>query len=256
MHEAPIVTDPVLIAAIGVVFLLAGTVKGVIGLGLPTVSLGLLVLITDLPSAMALLLAPSFVTNVWQGAVGGHGLALLQRLWPFLLPAMLLVWLGAQALSIADLDLLSGLLGLLVVAYATCALVGLRPTLSPARERWAGVAFGTVNGVLTGMTGSFVVPGVIYLQALGLPRDQLVQAMGIAFTAATLALGFSIAGHPAVSRPLALVSAASVLPALLGMVLGRRLRRRLSEARFRQVFFWALLALGLVIVGRSAGATF
>ena len=43
------------------VFLLAGTVKGVIGLGLPTVSLAILTIAMDLTSAMALLLIPSFV---------------------------------------------------------------------------------------------------------------------------------------------------------------------------------------------------
>ena len=41
-------------------FLLAGLVKGVIGLGLPTVSLAILTVALDLPSAMVLLLVPSF----------------------------------------------------------------------------------------------------------------------------------------------------------------------------------------------------
>ena len=97
--------EPSLLAAAAAVFLLAGTVKGVIGLGLPTVSLGLLVLVTDLPGAMALMLAPSFVTNVWQGCVGGNLLALLRRLWPFLLPATLLIGLSGLAIVSADLSL-------------------------------------------------------------------------------------------------------------------------------------------------------
>ena len=55
--------DPVTIAAITATFLLAGAVKGVIGLGLPTVSLGLLTAALDLPTAMALLIVPSFATG-------------------------------------------------------------------------------------------------------------------------------------------------------------------------------------------------
>ena len=84
------------IAAVTVIFLIAGAVKGVIGLGLPTISLALLTLIFDLPTAMATLLLPSFVTNLWQAMVGGNGRRLLNRLWPFLLPAMLLVWAGGM----------------------------------------------------------------------------------------------------------------------------------------------------------------
>ena len=76
--------DIAVLAPVAAVFFLAGAVKGVIGLGLPTVSLALLTLALDLPTAMALLLVPSFVTNLWQGLVGGHLGPLLRRLWPFL----------------------------------------------------------------------------------------------------------------------------------------------------------------------------
>ena len=72
--------DPLAIAAIALTFLLAGTVKGVIGLGLPTVSLGLLTMALDLTTAMALMVVPSFVTNVWQAVAGGHGRASLRRI--------------------------------------------------------------------------------------------------------------------------------------------------------------------------------
>ena len=75
--------DPTILAIVLATFVLAGTVKGVIGLGLPTVSLALLTVALDLPSAMALLLLPSFITNVWQAAVGGHGREIIKRLWPF-----------------------------------------------------------------------------------------------------------------------------------------------------------------------------
>jgi hypothetical protein len=84
--------DLVSMAAIGTAFLLAGTVKGVIGLGLPTVSLGLLTVALDLPTAMALLVVPSFVTNLWQATSGGNGAVILLRIWPFLLMATTTVW--------------------------------------------------------------------------------------------------------------------------------------------------------------------
>ena len=236
---------------VGLTFLLAGLVKGVIGLGLPTISLAVLTVSFGLHPAMALLVAPSFVTNAWQAAVGGNGREIIRRIWPLLLFATVTVWIGASVLLTVDVALLSALLGALVAIYA---LVGLtRPAISIPRgwERWAGPLAGAANGILTGMTGSFVFPGTLYLQAIGLARDRLIQAMGMLFTLSTAALAVSLGDLNLLSRELGAVSGAAVVPAILGMRLGQRLRKRLSEAHFRTVFFWALLALGLYIVARS-----
>ncbi len=239
-------------ALIAGVFLLAGAVKGVVGLGLPTVSLGLLTAAFDLTTAMALMVVPSFATNLLQAVVGGNARALIRRLWPFLAAAALTVWIGATALVSIDLALLSGLLGLLLAAYAAQGLAGAGISVPARWQSLAGPAFGTVNGVLTGMTGSFVVPGVLYLQAIGLGRDALVQAMGMLFTVSTLALAISLERHGLLDGPLGLASAAALAPAFLGMGAGLLLRRRLSEARFRRVFFVAVLALGLYIMANAA----
>ena len=248
-------TDPIILLTIAATFLLAGTVKGVIGLGLPTVSLALMTVAVGLPQAMALLLVPSFVTNVWQAMVGGNGLAILRRIWPFLLMATVTVWLGATALTRVDLALLSALLGLLLVVYAVVNLGGIRLSLNPRQEVWAGPLVGTANGVLTGMTGSFVVPGVMFLQAIGLPRDMLIQAMGMLFTVSTVALAVALQGSRFLTVELGALSAAAVAPALLGMVLGQRIRQRLSEQRFKTVFFVALLILGAYIIARALDVT-
>jgi uncharacterized membrane protein YfcA len=242
--------DPVTLAWITAVFLLAGMVKGVIGLGLPSISLGLLAATLDLKLAMILLLAPNLVTNLWQAFSGGHFRLLLRRLWLFLLCAGIAIWPGSAALDAVDGRTLAALLGLLLVVYALLGL--LRPPLHIAarHEIWAGPLAGIVNGLFTGLTGSFVVPGVPYLQALGLSRDQLVQAMGLLFMASTLGLGASLGGRDQLGAGLLALSAACLAPALLGMALGRRLRHRLSETAFRRVFYIGLLLLGLYIVAR------
>lgn len=234
-------------------FLLAGAVKGVIGLGLPTVTLALLTVALDLPSAMALLLAPAFVTNLWQASVGGHARLILRRLWPFMAMATVTVWMGAIALTRVDLSLLSALLGILLVAYAVVSLSGFRLSIPTRHQNWAGPLVGTANGVLTGMTGSFVVPGVMFLQAIGLARDVLIQAMGILFTLSTVALALALQRNNFLTVENGAVSVAALVPALIGLVAGQRLRKRLSEHLFRRVFFIALLVLGAYIVVSALG---
>lgn len=244
-------TDPVTISLIAATFLMAGCVKGVIGLGLPTISLAVLTATIGLHPAMGLMLAPSLVTNVWQAVVGGNGKAIIARIWPFLTMATVGVWFGAWFLTRVEVSVLSALLGALLIAYALVGLGGVRFTVPESRERWVGPIIGAVNGVLTGMTGSFAVPGIPYLQALGLPRDRLVQAMGMLFTASTLALAVSLGGKQLLSAELGLISVAAVVPACIGMIIGRRARRKIPETVFRRTFYLALVALGGVIIYRS-----
>lgn len=243
--------EPGFLVLIAGVFFLAGSVKGVVGLGLPTVSLGLLSMVVDLPTAMALLLVPSFVTNVWQALVGGQLIVLMRRLWPFLVPAALAIGLGGWGLRRLDGDGLKTLLGALICLYALIGLSGLRLSLTQRQERFGGPVVGLVNGILTGLTGSFVVPGVMFLQSLGLHRDALVQAMGLLFTLSTLALALSLHAQTLIGRDAALLSGLSLPPALVGMYIGQRLRAGLSDQTFRRIFFIALLGLGFLIVLRS-----
>ena len=233
-------------------FFLAGAVKGVIGLGLPPVSLGLLAVVLDLQTAMALLVVPAFVTNFWQSVVGGNAKVILYRLWPFLVMATVTVWIGVAALTRLNPSLLTALLGALLVTYSVVSLGGIRLTIPPRYERWAGPLIGSANGVLTGMTGSSVVPGVMFLQAIGLPRDVLIQAMGMLFAASALALAAALQQANLFTVDHGILSSAAVLPAIAGMIGGQWIRKGLAEQRFRTVFFIALLVLGAYIIIANA----
>lgn len=243
--------DPLTLAWVGLVLLLAGTVKGVVGLGLPTITLALLTATLGLKEAMAILLVPSVVTNIFQMARGGAFVALCRRLWLFL--ALLAVGCGVASGAVAVMDALwlSGLLGLSIVLYAILGLAT-PPWPKPGRrETWLGPVVGGATGLLTGLTGSFVMPSVPYLQALGLPRDHLVQAMGITFMVATLALAAGLGGRGLISGDLATVSGLATVPALIGLWGGGRLRGRLSDRLFRKALFGALLLVGVWIVAKA-----
>jgi len=236
------------IIAIAGTFLIGGVVKGIIGLGLPSVSLAILAVIIDLPSAMALIVVPTFFTNVWQGMVGGNARVIVVRLWPFFIMAAITVWIGASALTRVDLAWLSALLGLLLMIYSVVNLVGFHFTTSPRHEVWLGPLMGSMNGIFMGMTGSSVVPGVMYLQSLGLSRDVLVQAMGMLFMVSTLVLGIALQQNAFLTVQNGIVSLASLIPALIGMLFGQIIRQNLSESLFRRVFFVSLLLLGVYII--------
>lgn len=233
-------------ALIGAVFLLAGLVKGVTGMGLPTVAMGLLAMILPPAEAAALLLIPSFVTNIWQLASGPSLRALTARLWGMMLGIALGTIAGACLLTGATAARAIPALGLALAVYASLGLLRIRFSTRPDHEPWLSPLVGVVTGLLTGATGVFVLPAVPYLQSLRLDRDALIQALGLSFTVSTLALGFGLL-RAGVSAPPLAASASALIPALAGMLLGQGLRHRMSVETFRRVFFAGLSLLGLTL---------
>eukprot|EP01035_Chromulina_nebulosa_P037695 gene37694-50888_t len=122
----------------GAVLLLAGFVKGVIGLGLPTISVGLLGLVMTPLQAAALLVIPNLVTNIWQLAIGEPVMALVKRLWPTLAGIVLGTLIGALALPAETSRWAVTALGIILALYALIGLSAVHLQVSPARERWAG----------------------------------------------------------------------------------------------------------------------
>lgn len=239
------------LALVFAAFLLGGLVKGVLGFGMPVVALATLAATLGLKQAIALIIVPAIVTNVWQCAVGSSFLAIVRRLWNLLLPAVICIWVGVAILAAIDPKMASGLLGVLLVLYAAHGLT--RPQLTPPRgwEIWLNPLVGALSGIAFGLTGSMMVPGVIYLQALGFDRNTLVQSLGITFLLATLALAISLSQHNLLPRDLALLSGLALLPAALGLIVGQRIRHRISEDVFRTLFFWALPVAGLYMIVRA-----
>nr|WP_288497634.1 sulfite exporter TauE/SafE family protein [uncultured Pseudomonas sp.] len=231
-------------------FLAAGLVKGVTGMGLPTVAMGLLGTVMAPAAAAAILVVPSFVTNLWQLFSGPALAPLLRRLWPMML-CIVLGTLAASTLLVVATPLWSGFwLGIALIVYALYALLAPALRVSARLERWLSPVVGLATGVVTGATGVFVMPAVPYLGSLNLSRDELVQALGLSFSVSTLALAIGLYWHGAFQVSQLGTSTAAIVPALLGMWLGQRLRARISPVSFRQCFMAFLILLGLELAAR------
>jgi uncharacterized membrane protein YfcA len=225
-------------------FLLAGMIKGLIGLGLPTIAMGLLGLAMLPTQAAALLIIPATLTNVWQLAFGGHLHSLIKRLWPMLLAIFIGTAVGTLWLGIEGGSWVVRALGAALLLYALSGLF--LPTLhmDVSTERWLGPACGLLTGIITSATGIFVIPAVPYLQALGLNKDELVQALGLSFSVSTLALAAGLLWRGALGGGELSASLLALIPAVLGMLLGQWLRQRISAVLFKRVFFIGLGLLG------------
>jgi uncharacterized membrane protein YfcA len=244
-------TDPATIAWIALTFFTAGLVKGTIGLGLPIVVLAMLAATLGLKTALALLVLPGVVMNVWQALDGPHFVSNLKRLWSMWFVSVFAILAGTYALAGIDPRPVTVLLGGILTLYALMSIA--RPRLPPPRawEPWLNPIVGGISGFLFGLSGVYMIPGVAYIQAIGLNRDALIQALGMTFLIITSTLGVGLTANAMMTQEIAIGSALALVPSFAGLFTGRRLRRYLPEEVFRRAFFVALAFTGLLIAYRA-----
>lgn len=242
---------PETLAIILFTFTLAGFVKGVTGLGLPTVALALLTAFLGLGPAMVLMLAPSLITNIWQAFAGNALMEILRRQWLLLLTGSLATIAFGGFAAFVDRAYLLLLLGIILCLYSGISLFTPQINLARTDHGWLSGMIGLITGAITGLTGTFVIPAVPYFQALGLSREVLVQTMGVWFTVATLSLGIGLNTNGLISSDLTWLSIGAIAPALLGMWVGQQVGKKLPEQKFRTVFFITLLILGFYIATQA-----
>jgi uncharacterized membrane protein YfcA len=238
------------ISFVAAVFIIAGIVKGVIGLGLPTIAMGLLAALLTPSQAAAILVVPALLTNVWQMLDGPALRALFLRLWPMLICALLGTLPAAGILTKANARLSTALLGGILMAYALIAFIGVEFKVSRRAETILGPLIGLTTGVINGATGIFVVPGVPYVQALNFSKDELVQALAISAFVSSAALTLGLGLNHGLGGTVAVPAMVALGGAFSGMAIGKFLRSRLSGTAFRWTVLSGLLLLGASMVAR------
>lgn len=243
-----------ILAIATVAFTLAGFVKGVVGFGFPVITLIILTLTIGLLDALAIIVIPTVVTNVWQGLAGPYLRDITKRMWVYFLMAMTFIWFSSAYLTKIDIKWPTAMLGAVLFIFALSRLLRIKMSVPATWERPLSIPLGAINGLLTGMTGSFMVPSVLFMQAMGFKRDMLVQAMGVFFAISTIVLAISLGRNELISEEHVRLSFFALVPSILGLYIGRWIRFRIDEERFQQIFLNSVLLLGAYILYRSVVA--
>ena len=239
--------DALLVAA---VFVIAGLIKGAVGIGLPTVVVGLLSIAMPPAQAAQLMVLPALATNLWQMTAGPALGPLLRRLAGFIVAVFVGTFVTVGFMTTSALA--SAVLGAVLAAYGAYGLWGRRFHIEAPAERRLSPLVGLLAGMLSGATGIFVIPTTPYLTSLRMSAEELVQAVGIVAFVCPLALGLALAARGQYPAAAAGASFLALLPALAAMYVGMRIRRRLPAATFMRWFFTALIALGGYMFFRAA----
>lgn len=244
-------SDPQFLLLATLFLLLGGGIKGVIGLGLPLVSVPLLSYLLPVPIAISVLAAPVMVSNCYQALHGGLLAPVIKRIWPLLLAMVIGVALGAQLLISLNERALYLILGTMVALLGLVYLFGANFRIAPRFERRAGVAIGLGAGLLGGVSSFLGPPVVLYLVALHLAKDHFIVALAAVFFLAGVPLYGTLMVSGIMGVPEILLSLYAIFPVMLGVFAGQRLRRQLPQARFRQAVLIMLVLIGVLLIRRG-----
>jgi uncharacterized protein len=230
--------------------LVAGVVKGTTGLGYTSCALPFLVPLVGLKDAIGLIVIPAIVSNAQVMLTTGHLGEMLGRFRVLYMAMVPGITFGLWGLTVIDVGLATRLLGSVMLVYAVFALAKPELVLPTWLERPLQLPVGLANGVVTGLTGSQVMPLFPYIMSLGLDPARIVQAVNIAVTGASLIVGFGMIAGGIVAPSLALLSILAVTPAMVGVAIGARARSIIPAAQFRLVVLYFLGAMGTTLALR------
>jgi uncharacterized membrane protein YfcA len=166
-------------------------------------------------------------------------------MWSLVVSSVVGTWLGGGILTSENSKIAALGLGVALMAYAAVGLFKVQFSVSRRHEFWLSPLIGLSTGFIAGGTGVFAIPAGPYYQAIGLHKDELVQMLGLSFTVGAAALALILWRDGVMQLNNSTGSALAVLPALVGMAVGQRIRSVATPEVFRRFFFTGLLLLGL-----------
>jgi uncharacterized membrane protein YfcA len=235
------------------VTLLGGFVKGAVGFAMPLVMISGMGILIAPELVVAGIVMPILISNGLQVARAGLGpskSAVIEH-WRYITIVCVMILISAQFLRSIPSDAMFVVLGVPVVLLCMVQLAGWRPLLPPHLRRPFEWGAGLLSGTLGGLAGTWGPPTVLYLLALDTPRDRQMAVQGVIYGlgSAMLFLGHLKSGVlNAQTWPL---SAALVVPAMLGMWMGFRFGDRFDQQKFRRATLWVLVIAGANLIRRG-----
>lgn len=231
-------------------FFLAAFIKGTTGLGFATSYLGFVAIFIDLKLAIPLVIIPSLSSNIMVMVEAGRFYESLKRFWLLFFSALPGLLLGLWVLGESSNGVSKGLLGLVLFLYGTWGLYRGLFTLSDKMEKLLSIPIGVTSGFVNGATGSQIMPILPYLLSLKIDKDLFVQAINTSFTFSTCIMIVGLGRMGLLSDTILVTSCFGVIPVALGIWIGGKVRKRVSEELFVKLVLLLLIFLGLSLMIR------
>lgn len=230
-----------------------GFVKGTVGFAMPMIMITGIASFLPVETALAALILPTLIGNLWQSLRQGWRMALESiirfRLYLSLMLGFLIF--SAQLIRVLPQSALFLLIGIPVVFFTIIQLVGWEFQIQGKRRTLAEIFIGAGAGFIGGLSGVWGPPLNVYLTAIGTAKSEQMRVQGVVFGLGAVALTAAHVKSGVLNSATLPFSAAMVVPALLGLGIGFWVHDRLPQARFRKITLLVLALAGLNLIRRG-----
>lgn len=233
------------------VFVLAGLIKGAVGIGLPTASVGMMSQFVEPRLAISLVVFPLLFTNLWQTIRAGSFIETTHKYRPFLITLIVVLGLTTLALPYVPTHGLMLALGTIIILFAVSSLISAPPYLPEKFDSLGQYVAGVIAGIIGGLTSMWGPPIVIYLLARRTEKDGFIRALGTILFIGSLPLAMGFWFNGMLTKETGITSAILIIPALIGFSFGEILRRKLNAERFTTAVLVMFLIMGLNLLRRA-----
>lgn len=240
-----------LIICLFCIFIIAGTIKGAAGLGLPTTAMGLMTLTIAPRTAIALLIFPLIFTNAWQLYRSGNVYLTFKKYFPFIFMLIIFVWLTVNETTHVSDNTLIGFLGFFILLFVIVNIFNNTPFVPDHHDGKAQIILGFIAGVMGGLTSVWAPPLAIYLTARRTTKDEFIRVSGLIFFIGSIPLLIAYLNQGHMSKELSLLSAFLLIPTFVGFWIGEKIREKMSEIIFKKFILFIFLVMGLDLIRRA-----
>ena len=229
-----------------------GFIKGTLGVGTPLLTVPMMAQVLPPQMAIAIMAIPVVVANVWQFSQAERSTDVVARFWPTFIAILIGTWVGVKILSSIDESTLMFLVGTAVILFAILQASKFRLHLPERLVKPAGILFGGASGVIGGVSSFFGPMLITYLISIrGLSRNQFVSSISFLYVSAVVPWTLTLYYYGLLDQRLLIYSTLATVPVTLGLLIGQRLRHRISEARFRYLIIGVLVISGISMLWRA-----
>jgi uncharacterized membrane protein YfcA len=227
---------------------IAGIVKGATGLGLPLVSLPVLLLFVTPPNAVIILALCTVVTNGWLVWHHRQEFTTDRPLLVAMLGMAVGCGIGTVLLVSADADVLKKLLGILMIAFVLLRLWRPGAWLRNGYSLKLGFSIGLAGGTMQGGLGAGAPVVAIFAQALNLAKERYVLTVSALYLAGALVQIPFLLVLAEIPRSALLLSMLAVVPVALGTVVGIRLSQMIDVKTFTKLVLVLIAVFGIAMI--------
>lgn len=222
----------------------AGFVKGAIGFAMPLILIAVLPSFMPAQTALAALILPVLVTNMHQSLRQGFAPAWQsgRKFWRLILATVIGILISAPFVVVLPQQTMFLLLGAAVVIFTLLQLSGWAPDIAPRWRAPVEFGIGLVGGLYGGISGVWGPPTIVYLLAAKVEKTEMVRVMSVLFAIGAVVLTGAHLRSGVLNAETAVLSAAMLVPAGIGMWLGYKAHDRMDPVRFKR---WTLILLAL-----------